>query len=368
MPRMNILVTFLIVLMGISCFSGQVLFIREFLILFNGNELIIGLILANWLLLQAAGSFIGGIISLRLRSPRNTYSLTLLATGILFPLSIMAARTAKTLAHAAPGQEIGIVAIMFTSLLIMAPLGMFLGGQFPLICRLSQDTRNQSLITATGKSYFWEAIGFGLGGIMITYILIAHTNALYSAFFIGWSNILAAGMLVFANRKKPAAGFGIIILAIAGIIGYQYPAETADRLSLRWQWKSLNIVDSQNSAYGNISVINQREQHTFYYDGAPFMSLPLPDIRFIRDIVSFPLAAVIAPDKVAVIGSGLGGIIDTILQFPVQRVDYAEIDPLIIIMARRYSTETTRRELADKRLIIHHHDGRLFLRNTPERF
>jgi len=55
--------------MGLSCFSGQVLFIREFLVQFHGNELTIGLILANWLLLEAFGSFIFGLI----RNPNFFY-------------------------------------------------------------------------------------------------------------------------------------------------------------------------------------------------------------------------------------------------------------------------------------------------------
>ena len=43
--------------MGGTATAAQILIIRELLIAFYGNELSIGVILANWLLLEAAGSF-----------------------------------------------------------------------------------------------------------------------------------------------------------------------------------------------------------------------------------------------------------------------------------------------------------------------
>ena len=46
-----------IIIMGFSGIVAQILLLRELLITFFGNELSIGIILANWLILEAAGSF-----------------------------------------------------------------------------------------------------------------------------------------------------------------------------------------------------------------------------------------------------------------------------------------------------------------------
>jgi spermidine synthase len=43
--------------MGLSGIVAQILFLRELLVSFLGNELTLGIILANWLLLEAIGSF-----------------------------------------------------------------------------------------------------------------------------------------------------------------------------------------------------------------------------------------------------------------------------------------------------------------------
>ena len=49
-----------LLLMGFSGIVAQVLLLRELLIVFSGNELTIGVILANWLIIEAAGSFLLG--------------------------------------------------------------------------------------------------------------------------------------------------------------------------------------------------------------------------------------------------------------------------------------------------------------------
>lgn len=46
-----------LLVMGASGIVGQILLLRELLITFYGNELSIGIILANWLILEAFGSF-----------------------------------------------------------------------------------------------------------------------------------------------------------------------------------------------------------------------------------------------------------------------------------------------------------------------
>ena len=57
---MNYIFLFLIFLTGASGIAAQVLLLRELLVNFNGNELIIGVIISNWVIAEAAGAFFGG--------------------------------------------------------------------------------------------------------------------------------------------------------------------------------------------------------------------------------------------------------------------------------------------------------------------
>jgi spermidine synthase len=49
-----------ILAMGFSGLVAEILLLRELLIVFSGNELCIGIILANWLILEAFGCFFLG--------------------------------------------------------------------------------------------------------------------------------------------------------------------------------------------------------------------------------------------------------------------------------------------------------------------
>jgi spermidine synthase len=49
-----------LLIMGLSGIVAQIVLLRELLISFLGNELTLGIILANWLILEAVGSFLFG--------------------------------------------------------------------------------------------------------------------------------------------------------------------------------------------------------------------------------------------------------------------------------------------------------------------
>ncbi|MCX7661688.1 MAG: hypothetical protein N2Z79_03280, partial [Candidatus Omnitrophica bacterium] len=62
-------VYFALILMGFTSLIVQTLLIREFLISFYGSELTIGIILGNWIILEALGSWLFSKISLKTNNP-----------------------------------------------------------------------------------------------------------------------------------------------------------------------------------------------------------------------------------------------------------------------------------------------------------
>lgn len=49
----------LVVAMGFTSMSAQLILLRDFLKLFQGNELVIGLLLASWMFITAVGAWTG---------------------------------------------------------------------------------------------------------------------------------------------------------------------------------------------------------------------------------------------------------------------------------------------------------------------
>jgi hypothetical protein len=64
-----------LIIMGISGTTAQIILLRELLISFFGNELTLGIILANWLILEAIGSFIIGKSVEKIEEKKEVYVL-----------------------------------------------------------------------------------------------------------------------------------------------------------------------------------------------------------------------------------------------------------------------------------------------------
>jgi len=84
--------------------------------------------------------------------------------------------------------------------------------------------------------------------------------------------------------------------------------------------------------------------------------------------VHIALLAHSQPREVLVISGGAGGIIKGILKHPVARVDYTELDPLILKAVEKFPTALTKSELEDPRVNITYLDGRLYLKRTSRKY
>ena len=60
-------------------------------------------------------------------------------------------------------------------------------------------------------------------------------------------------------------------------------------------------------------------------------------------------------------------MLNELLKYPVEQVDYAEPDPALIQIVRQFPTPLTQGELADPRVRVHHVDGRLLVRQMSRR-
>ena len=138
--------------------------------------------------------------------------------------------------------------------------------------------------------------------------------------------------------------------------------------SIQLQWRRLNAIHNENSIYGNITVTKRAEQFTFFTDGVPSITTPVPDIASIEDFVHFPMLLHEKPRSVLILSGGAGGMIHEILKYPVIRVDYVELDPLLLKLIQKFSTPLTKIELSDKRVKIHYMDGRFFVKRIQDRF
>jgi len=355
---------------GFIAINMQILLIREFLIIFNGNELTIGIILATWLILEATGSGLIGRLADRIKQTIPSYIFLQILISIFMPISIWLLRLTRSIFSITPGEIISVGPMLLSCLFVLAPVALIDGLQFPFGCKLYSSAKKEAP-SSIGKVYILEAIGMIAGGIIFTYVFLKFFNSFQIAFLLGLFSIISAIFIYLSSNLKKnkiltSALFTILILGLFTQITGK--VDLLQKESITRQWHKENVVAYENSIYGNVAVVKNQEQYTFFSDGIPTVTTPTPDISSVEDFVHFPMLAHPAPKKVLVISAAAGGIINEILKYPIEKIDYAELDPLIIRLIERFPTELTEKELSDKKVNIKYKDGRLFVKNTKEKY
>jgi spermidine synthase len=112
-----------VLVVGFSGIVAEVVLFREFFIVFSGNELSMGIVIGNWLLLQAAGSYIAGR---KPKWPITTFFRLIIATvpfSLSVPAGIFIIRTLKSLLGSSVGESITLPPLFYSSILLRIPRG-----------------------------------------------------------------------------------------------------------------------------------------------------------------------------------------------------------------------------------------------------
>jgi spermidine synthase len=363
-----------LLIMGLSSITAQIVLLRELLVSFLGNELTLGVILASWLILVAAGSFLIGKSVEKVKRKLEVFVVFQLIFSVAFPFAIFLCRIFKNILLATPGEALGFAPIFYSSLFILLPVTLPYGAFFTYGCKLYAQYAEESA-ASIGKVYIIETMGDMIGGLLITFLLIQYLNSFEIAFIISLANTLISIFLLWPELRSSRASFqkALMILSIllSLLFGYGLLPQTSSSIhqsSIRSQWRGLNVIHYENSIYGNITVTKRGEQYTFFTDGVPSITTPVPDIATIEDFVHFPMLFHEKPKSILVLNGGAGGMIHEILKYPVSRLDYVELDPLLLKLIQEFPTPLTQSELSDKRVKTHYMDSRLFVQKTGERF
>ena len=181
---------FALLLLGITAIVTQVVLIREFIVIFSGNELSIGIILANWLFLEAAGSFIAGRWAAKFKSTHLSYTVLQWLLAITLPLLIYLVRGVRLYLDLVPGEGIDIITIFNTSFLLLIPTGLIFGAQFSFGCKLF-STLGKKSASVIGRVYVLEAIGSVIGGLFATYFCLQYLNTIQTIYILSILNVIS---------------------------------------------------------------------------------------------------------------------------------------------------------------------------------
>lgn len=352
---------FALLVMGFTATASQILIIRELLVTFHGNELFIGIIFGNWLILEAAGSYFVRKRADYTKRHISWFAILQTTIGLSSLLSILFIRSFKYLLNIPTGEVLGIHYVTIFSLIALFP-ALIDGALFPFGCRNLHIVSKKE--EASARVYLYESVGSFVAGMIFVFYLLYYLNSIKLAIIILSLNLCSVILYLTSIRKletirNVAAGLmvSIIISFLFSMPGWLH--ESSSKLL----WYEYSLIDTRNSVYSNIAIIKSEDQYTFFANGAPYATTPVPAAQ-VEEIAHFPMLFHERPEHILVVGGGAGGLLRELLKHPVKDIDYTEQDPFIIEGFRRFPTPLTEYELDHEKVNIHLLEGRLFLRNT----
>jgi len=211
MNRIHQRETFSIVIFGFTAVTAQVVIMRELVMLFYGNELTLGVMLGIWLLWTAAGS---GLLPriLPVKNPGSAFVIVQTLIAFLLPSLPLLTRWSRTLLGLSPGEMAGFTAMLIVTVISLAPICLASGMLYTLACRMRQERQTPG--AAVAGVYTLEAAGSGLGGLIISLVMLRFLNTALILILFSALNILS--VLVLTGRRKllDAVFLTVIVIAI----------------------------------------------------------------------------------------------------------------------------------------------------------
>lgn len=334
---------------GISSVVTQLLTIREFLTQFQGNEIVIALILFNWLILGGIGTLTARAVVKH--SPRPTAGILAglsLVLSVVAVLQILVIRRLRDLVFI-HGSSVGFYPTWLFSFLTIAPYCLLLGFVLPFSLFV---LRTAAADYPAARIYITDNIGDVGGGALFSFVLVFWVSPL-TALFLAHLPLLVSSYLLYVRpgRRHPGALAAVVLGAaiLAGSIGLENMslAPTAGKL-----------VYYRETRYGRLAVHQDREQFTLFEDGVPVISSQ--NLSMAEETVHYPLSQLDATQHVLLI-SAQGGVMAELEKYPIQSVDYVELNPAAAAVQFRFGMIKN-----IKGLQVIHRDGRAFLSRSKK--
>jgi len=332
-------------LLGFLALSFQIFLLREFSVHFYGNEITFGFILAAWLLWGGIGSITASKIRFSQARLIHAYYLVI----ILLPLCLVGLRFSRFLLNILPGEITGIIPMLTSSLILSFCVSFPLGILFVFNTHFLKGNLYQV--------YLMESFGSSTAGLLVYFFLIP--------FFSNWHGAALAGGIAallsyftFGGKRQKLFPLAVLILLIVFCL-FDYPSQ-------KIYWKPFQLIQSKDTPYGKLQVLQTEEQISLYNNNLHDFSYP--NLASSEESVHFALLQKPEAVNVLLIGGGAAGSLRQILKYPRTQVDYVELDPEIIRISFRYLPESEQEILRNKRIYIFYQDGRAFLTKTQKSY
>jgi len=397
---------------GGAAVVGQTILVRELMVSFYGTEFALAAALTCWLAFVPMGALIAGAVLRFVRAELGVFCGAAAALGLALPAQFLLARLVRPLLGAEAGQFLSLPAMVLCAALAAGPVSFLVGFLFPVACRLEERAIGAASRGIT-RVYVAEALGSGAAGAVMSFVLLAlqppgaiaglvgvlwlvvgglwvagvrgrmgFALAVPGALWLGFSPggvsgarafaavlcVAACGGFALLARARPSArsrcGAGAALFALAFLtgLGFLLGGEEVRRWTLRERWGTFSrfdLLESLETRYQHVDLGERHGQRVVVQNGVRGELFPEP--------WETPRAAALLltqhprPRSILVIGGGLGGLCQRLLEAGPFSVDHVEMDPALLSLYGRWLEPELLAPLGSDRFAAFACDGRHFV-------
>lgn len=300
---------------GLLSILGQVVLLRELNVAFYGVELVYLLALGVWLFMSALGALAA---HRRLRPSPNGLTVLFLLFGVSVVLSVVFIRASRVIFAAVPGAYLSFPEQLLAMALSLLPVGVLSGLLFQWAAKM-YIRRHKTLIAAYGI----ESMGGLAGGLLATACLKWGIQNFSAAVLCGAAAVVVAAVY-FSGRRSLL--FSVPALGLAGfMLSLLWPPLSPDLLMTAWNHTGL--VESRDSPYGRVTVTKLDGQVSVFENDAIAFETQGTEAEAFANLTALQHHG---PESVLILGGGVEGTVKEILKHSPKRVDYVELNPVLV--------------------------------------
>lgn len=356
-------------LFGYSSIIFQIIYLREFLTIFYGNELCIGTILALWLFGIASGALLGSVIADRIKTRvMGVFLGFLLLLHILFPIFLYLLRISIPLFLSTRGEYIPFYNLLIAVLCLIVPVSAIVGILFPLSCSGIQSDSHAGI--SAGLIYLFEAVGSLAGGCLFTFVYVMIFDNFQLAVIQLFLALALTGSYLLRQRHTYLALYFIMLCAAGGFIfGTSMPGNLNNAtVHRRWDafFSPLPLDRSVNTRYQNVALSRQGDQLDIYTNLKYTESVPDPYSNELY--AQFALCQSPHPSDILIIQGVFSGLVDACRSHSPKSVDILELDRIYFDTVTDTIPDIVEQMLDYPQVTLRFVDGRFFVKRTDNKY
>jgi len=314
---------------GFAAMTAQLTLLRELLVFFTGNELIIGMVFSCWLVLTALGT---RLIN-RTKPVRQCLLPYMMIWLGIIPFVLIFGLYHVVLEFFPPGIMLGILPSFFITLLVLAPFCLVSGAIFTGLNQvIDPDHKN-----VVSKVYAFDTLGAMMATLLYIFGFMQRLNPFQVFSLCMMICFISAAIIV----DKPR--FLLLFTGISMVAGIALWHLNPYEQLVAKQYTGQHIIRVSHSPYGRIDVTRSHGQTNIYLNGA----VALNSGNTIRDEeqVHYAMLQRESIRNVLAIGGGVSAVATEVFKYQLNRLDYLDVNPEIIETELKHLTPAVHHNL-----------------------